>query len=170
MSKKVLLLNASEEILNVIPWRDAATLVYQGKAKRPYGHDESYEIKTATGVFVLPTAIVLIKYVRVPYKRAAVNKENVLKRDGYECQYCGKRLTNATGTIDHVYPRSKGGKHTWSNVVAACSPCNNVKDDFTLDECNMKLRCRPFVPTAEMVTMTAVDIRTNQSWTRWVFV
>jgi 5-methylcytosine-specific restriction endonuclease McrA len=168
MIVKVLLLNRSEAIVSLIEWQRAVCLYVTGKAVKPHGHEDYYDIKMVSGIFQLPTALVLVTYVKIPYRRVAVSKENVLKRDSYECQYCGKRLTNATGTIDHVLPTSRGGKHAWANVVAACRPCNNQKDNKTPDEAGLKLRCRPFVPTSDIIVMTAVDVRTRQTWTRWI--
>lgn len=166
--RKVLLLNASEEVVSVITWERAVTLYALGKARKPYNHDDYYDIQTISGIFQLPTALVLVTFIHIPFKRLAINKDNVLKRDSYECQYCGKRLTGSTGTVDHVLPSSRGGKHKWANVVAACKPCNNLKDNKTPEEARMKLRCRPFVPTRDVLVLMAVDLRTNKSWTRWV--
>ena len=86
----------------------------------------------------------------------------------HNCQFCGQKLRSAEGTIDHVVPTSRGGKHAWGNVVAACKKCNNHKDNRTPDEAGMKLACRPFVPTHDLLIMTAYDLRTNRSWTRWI--
>ena len=168
MSKKVLLLNSSEEVLSVINWQRAAILYMTGKAKKPHNYDDYHDISTVSGVFRLPTAIVLVTYVRIPYKKVAVTKENVLKRDGHECQYCGRKMSASEGTIDHVYPKSRGGKHMWANVVAACKPCNNTKDNKTPDEAGMRLRCRSFVPTHDLMVITGYSLRTNTHWTRWV--
>lgn len=172
--KKVLLLNASEEVLKVIGMRKAVKLMSAGKARKPFGHDEEYEIKTASGVFRLPTALVLVKYVRIPYRGVAVNKDNVLRRDNYQCGFCDKKLNNTTGTIDHVMPQCRGGKHTWTNVVAACKPCNNKKDSLTLKEVEkkygMKLRTKPFVPSRDIVFVVGIDLDTHETWSRWVEV
>ncbi|MEB3336903.1 MAG: HNH endonuclease [Leptolyngbyaceae bacterium] len=77
------------------------------------------------------------------WKVPPVNRREVLRRDGHACQYCGstRRLT-----LDHVLPRSKGGGHTWDNVVAACEPCNHGKGDRTPQEAGMILRTKPKAP------------------------
>jgi 5-methylcytosine-specific restriction endonuclease McrA len=167
---KVLLLNKSEEVIDVISWQEAVTKLLSGRATKPSGYTDEYEIRTVRGVFRLPSAIVLVSYVRIPYKRAAVNKENVLKRDGYTCQYCGKRLSNSTGTIDHVFPTSRGGKHEWKNVVASCSRCNNVKSDKTPNEAGMKLLSAPFIPTRDFILLHGLGIHSRETWTRWMRV
>lgn len=77
------------------------------------------------------------------WKVPPVNRREVLRRDHHSCQYCGsgKHLT-----LDHVMPRSKGGSHTWDNVVAACERCNSRKGDRTLFETGMQLRTKPKPP------------------------
>lgn len=168
--RKVLLLNASEEILKVITWQHAVKLLISGKAQKPHGYEHEYEIKTVSGVFKLPAAIVLMQYVRIPYKAMAVNKENVLRRDDFTCQYCSRQLSMTSATIDHVLPQSRGGSHIWTNVVASCRECNNKKDNFTIKEAHkkygMKLKSKPFVPSRNFILMTMIE--NNQSWSRWV--
>ncbi|MBW4577381.1 MAG: HNH endonuclease [Aphanothece sp. CMT-3BRIN-NPC111] len=77
------------------------------------------------------------------WKIPPVNRREVLKRDRHTCQYCGstKQLT-----LDHVIPRSKGGKHTWDNVVIACERCNSRKGDRTPVQAGMLLRTQPSSP------------------------
>jgi len=167
--RKVLLLNLSEEVLGVITWKEAVQKVERGVARRPYGHDEQYEIKTCGGVYYLPTAIVLIEYKHIPYKRVALTPENLLKRDNYECQYCGEHLNRGTVTMDHIYPESRGGQRTWKNIVAACKTCNNKKDSKTPKEAGMKLRKRPVVPTETLIVMSVIDrSELSSSWERWL--
>lgn len=77
------------------------------------------------------------------WKVPPVNRREVLRRDNHTCQYCGS-MRNLT--IDHVIPRSKGGQHTWDNVVAACERCNSSKGDRLLHEANMVLKAKPKAP------------------------
>lgn len=168
--QEVLLLNASEEVLNVIPWTRAFNMLLKGKARRPFGYEDDYEIQTSSGVFRLPTAIVLVSYVRVPHRKAAVNKKNLLRRDNYICQYCGKKLTDKSGTIEHIMPTSRGGKHVWENVAAACWKCNNKKDNKTPQEAGMTLRCVPSAPKRNYIVMQGIDGLSREPWTRWVEV
>src|SRR5690606_18760839 len=82
-------------------------------------------------------------FVKVPFRRRApLNRRGVFARDGHRCQYCGA----AAESIDHVVPRSKGGPHTWENVVAACRPCNVRKGDRLLAHTSMHLRRLPVAP------------------------
>jgi len=77
------------------------------------------------------------------WKVPPVNRREVLRRDHYSCQYCG---TNKDLTLDHVIPRSRGGRHSWDNVVTACSKCNSRKSNRTPKESGMQLRTKPKAP------------------------
>jgi 5-methylcytosine-specific restriction endonuclease McrA len=82
--------------------------------------------------------------VKIPHKDIPLTRRNIMHRDNYTCQYCGKK---SDLTIDHIIPRSRGGKDTWDNVVVACLRCNVVKGSRTPREAEMELRtkpCRPF--------------------------
>lgn len=203
-SRKVLLLNRGESVVDIIDWVTAVCLLIKGNAKAPFGYDDHYKIPISAnsaermkkegqfavdveevdgvkrGFFLLPTAVVLVEYVHIPYKSAAVNLKNVLKRDKYECGYCGKKLTDSNGSIDHIIPRSrwdefkkKGiakGKHVniWKNVVASCKKCNCLKDDRTPAEAGMKLGLKPFVPSRDFLIMHGVNAKTYETWSRWI--
>lgn len=137
--RKVLLLNASYEPLNLCSWKRALILLLKGKAEEVENTYNLIDDKKT-----LPSVIRLRYYVVVPYKELPFNRKNVFHRDNYTCQYCGK--TNCTLTIDHVIPKSRGGKNTWENVVAACPRCNFVKADKTPAEAGMKLKTIPVKP------------------------
>ncbi len=165
--RRVLLLNASEEVLAIISWQRAVTMLCSDKAHGPYNYDDAYDIKTPKGVFKLPTAIVLHSYVIVPFKKVQPTRKNILRRDQYQCMYCGKELSLSTCTLDHIVPQSKRGTHDWKNLVASCKKCNSKKGDQTLDRAGMKLKGRPFVPTREFLIVNAIDKSMNGSWQRW---
>jgi 5-methylcytosine-specific restriction endonuclease McrA len=138
---RALVLNASYEPLCVVAARRAMVLVLGEKA----------ETVAETGIVLhsehlavaLPSVVRLRSFVSVPFRRrVAVSRRAVMARDGGLCQYCGSRADS----IDHVVPRSKGGMHTWENVVAACRPCNVRKRDRMLQETSMHLHRRPSAP------------------------
>ncbi len=94
----------------------------------------------------LPSVVRLLYYVRrASRQRVALTRKNVLLRDRYTCAYCGER-DGATMTVDHVEPKSRGGRSTWANLVACCSPCNGRKRDRTPVEAGMPLRVKPREP------------------------
>src|SRR5258705_2206708 len=138
---RALVLNASYEPLCVVAARRAVVLVLGEKAETV--------AETGTGLhsehlsLSVPSVVRLRTFVSVPFRRrVAVSRRAVMARDGGLCQYCGSRADS----IDHVVPRSKGGTHTWDNVVAACRPCNVRKRDRWLHDPSMQLRSRPSAP------------------------
>lgn len=166
---KVLLLNASEEVLGVIGWYRAVTLLMGGKAREPFAFDDAYNIRTTSGNYRLPTAIVLQKYIRFNVKRGAMlTKENILRRDDYTCQYCGDELSSSSGTLDHVLPQSRGGPHTWLNLVSCCQKCNCRKADKTPAEAKMPLMRKPFQPSREQIMHASLHRYHRPSWSRWI--
>jgi 5-methylcytosine-specific restriction endonuclease McrA len=134
-----LLLNASFEPLCVVSTRRAVVLVLSQKAV-PLEFGSSV-LHSARCTITAPTVVLLSRYVRVPYRRGggAVTRRAVLHRDHHRCAYCGGKAD----TVDHVVPRSRGGRHEWSNVVAACLRCNGRKADHLLSEIAWSL---PFTP------------------------
>jgi len=151
MSKVVSLYNASYEKIFELDWKRAVVLFISGKAMAAYddymdsvtGEEKSIDIVTASGIFKLPKHIVLKKYVYVPYKNFSPTRKNIFKRDNYICQYCSCKLDGGGATIDHVLPRSRGGKHRWENVVCCCLKCNRKKGDRTPVEAKMPLLSNP---------------------------
>ena len=147
---RALVLNASYEPLGTVASRRAVLLVLGHKADcvHPSGvvlHSERVEVP-------VPSVVRLRQFVHVPYRRrVAVSRRAVMARDGHRCQYCG----NHADSIDHVVPRSRGGLHTWDNVVAACRPCNVRKRDRMLKDSGMRLRHTPSVPTGVVWSIVA---------------
>jgi 5-methylcytosine-specific restriction endonuclease McrA len=137
-----LLLNASFEPLCVVSTRRAVVLVLTKKAV-PLEFGSSV-LHSARASITAPTVVLLSRYVRVPYRRGggAVTRRAVLHRDHHRCAYCGSKAD----TVDHVVPRSRGGRHEWTNVVAACLRCNGRKADHLLSELGWSLSFAPAPP------------------------
>jgi len=93
-----------------------------------------------------PEVITLTHYDRLPKATVTFSRRNIYKRDRFVCQYCGCQPGGEELTIDHVAPRSRGGKTTWANCVLACVSCNHRKADRTPEEAGMKLRRKPARP------------------------
>lgn len=148
----VLLLNASYTPLRVISFKRAIVLLIQEKAEMVEATE--HLVSSANDVFEVPSVIRLRYMVKIPFKsRIALNRRSVLARDRGICQYgCGRKAS----TIDHIHPRSRGGKHEWTNVAAACSPCNSLKGDRTLDELGWELLNEPFVPRGDIWLVAGV--------------
>ncbi len=98
------------------------------------------------GAFPWPKVLRLVQYVVTKWRYTSTpswSRSGVLVRDGRRCAYCGGAAT----TIDHVLPRSRGGRDSWTNTVAACSGCNQRKGDRTPAEARMPLRSTPRAPS-----------------------
>ncbi len=122
----------------------AIALLVMGKAEPLDFGGKGYSVHSPSLVLFVPEQIRLtMADTERVWKVPPVNRREVLRRDKHACQYCGstKQLT-----LDHVIPRSKGGKHSWDNVVIACEPCNSRKGDRTPHQAGMTLRTTPKAP------------------------
>lgn len=155
---RALLLNASFEPLCVVSVRRAVVLVLKDKAE--IVSRRSGELHSERSCFPIPSVIRLVHYVRVPFRsRVPLSRRAVFARDGHRCQYCNRPAEN----IDHVVPRSRGGPHSWENVVASCRSCNARKEDRLLSETTLALRRLPVAPHATLwLVATAGSI--DPSW------
>lgn len=170
MQRDVLLLNSSEEVIKIIDWKKAIQLLFSGKAIKPINYNKNYKVRTVEGEYELPAAIVLIRYVRLPYGVSPrPTRRNIFKRDNWTCQYCGKKTKNPKSlTIDHVYPKSKGGDSSWTNLTTACQSCNTKKGDKTLKECKMSPLSKPKKPRYYALQITGIDRHGKELWSRWI--
>ncbi len=139
------LLNADYTFLNVVDWKRAMCLLTKDKIT-VLKYSERI-VKTAEGVVMrIPAVMKLIKLIRALYRtRVPFSKRNILVRDGFKCAYCSAKKDKLT--IDHIIPRSRGGKTDFENCVAACKPCNNKKGDKIPSEVNMYLKVKAYQPT-----------------------
>lgn len=148
---RALVLNVSYEPLCVVSSRRALLLTLNAKAETVHASSEVFHSERST--WTVPSVVRLLHYVKVPYRAGiSVNRRAVFLRDGGRCQYCSA----AAESIDHVIPRSRGGTHTWENVVAACRPCNSRKRDRLLEETNFVLHSRPKEPL-QRIWLAAFD-------------
>jgi len=145
------MLNASFEPLCVVSARRAVVLVLKEKAD--ILHRNGAEFRAERLTVPVPSVIRLRHYVRVPYRSVVpLSRRAVFARDGHRCQYCGRPAEN----LDHVMPRSRGGEHSWENVVASCRACNARKEDRLLHESDLVLRRAPVMPHATVWLVAAV--------------
>lgn len=150
--RRALVLNSSYEPLGLVSSTRAVVLVIRNKAEVLHA-DEGVPIRSERLMLELPTVIRLNYFVYVPYRAGTtLSRRAVFARDSYECQYCGHPAEN----IDHVMPRSRGGPHSWENVVASCRPCNSRKENRTPSEAGMKLATIPYAPRERSWSILAV--------------
>jgi 5-methylcytosine-specific restriction endonuclease McrA len=157
-----LVLNATYEPLCVVPMKRAVVLVLAEKATVIEAGEGLLHSERTT--IAAPSVVRLSRYVRVPYRREVpMTRRAVLDRDDHLCVYCGIRAD----TIDHVRPRSRGGQHIWTNVVAACARCNHRKGDRLLSELGWHLASAPTQPPATVAVVMGWT-RREPSWQRYL--
>ncbi len=143
MGRKVLVLNQDYSALSICSVPKAFLLVFTGKAEL-VAEVPGQVLRSVHERYPMPTVIRLQRYITLPYRGVMMTRQNIFRRDGNRCQYCG---TGEHLTLDHVYPKSKGGKTTWDNLVTACRKCNSRKGDCTPEQAGLPLRRRPFKPS-----------------------
>lgn len=143
MKPRVLVLNQDYQAISVCSVERAFLLVFCRKAEMVEAMP-GRALRSAHDLFAYPSIIRLQRYVQLPFRRVSLNRANLFRRDGYQCQYCGSRYDL---TIDHVIPRSANGRDTWDNLVTACQTCNTRKGNRTPEQANMPLYRRPARPS-----------------------
>jgi 5-methylcytosine-specific restriction endonuclease McrA len=161
-SMRTLVLNAGYEPLGVVSFKRALTLVMNNKAT--VIEQSETMVHSARQDFDLPSVILLTRYVRVPISHSIpVTRRGILRRDNHHCAYCGR----AANTIDHVFPKSRGGADSWENLVACCLKCNNTKSDKTLADLGWSLRFTPKMPTGGIWTVRGAE-RIEETWDNYL--
>lgn len=146
----VLVLNSSYEPLNFTSWKRAIILLFKEKAQ-----------------YISKKVIRLVNFVRIPFRTQQLihpTKANIIKRDNQECQYCGSK---SHLTVDHVIPRSKGGKNTWENLVACCETCNVKKGNLDLSQLDMELKNTPRKPISKV--MLILNNTRDDEWREFLY-
>ena len=160
----VLILNANYEPLHVCNSKRALALVFSGKAEIIL--NGRGVIHSTSASYEVPSVVRLSYMINKPRPRVSLSKREILRRDEFTCQYCGRKMKHLT--IDHVIPRHCGGPHTWHNLVAACSTCNRRKGGKTPAEANMSLRRKPFEPRATAAYRFGRHLNHNEEWLQFI--
>ncbi len=155
----VLVLNRNYQPVHVTTVKRAFSLLYQGVAKAIDAQYKLYEfddwaalsatedcITTINRTIRVPRVVVLSAYEYIPRGRVRFSRLNIYARDHDTCQYCARQLPRSELNLDHVLPRSQGGKTTWENVVCSCVPCNLKKGGRTPAQAGMALLKTPARP------------------------
>lgn len=164
MYEPVLVLNANFEPINVCSTRRAIGLILAEKAAMVVngrGH-----IHTISHLLPRPSVIRLEHMIHRPRPRVKLTRREVFRRDNYTCQYCGRRDSQLT--VDHILPKHLGGKHIWTNVVAACPGCNHRKGGRRLEEVHMHLLHVPKEPPASAVYLYGRHLDENGEWEPYI--
>jgi len=143
MDQKVLVLNQDYTALALCSIQKAFVLLFLEKAEMVH-KSETTNLRTITKIYPAPSIIRLQHYVHIPYKGISLSRHNVMKRDQYQCLYCG---STKNLTLDHLIPKSKGGSTSWTNLATACMRCNTKKGDRTPEEAGLTLKQKPRKPS-----------------------
>ncbi|PIR20121.1 MAG: HNH endonuclease [Deltaproteobacteria bacterium CG11_big_fil_rev_8_21_14_0_20_47_16] len=161
INSSVLVLNRSFLPVHVTPLKRALCMMVQGIAK---AIDEEYQtfdfqnwaelsvakhhesVGMVDRVIRVPRVVLLSVYDRLPKRCVRFSRLNIMTRDNYTCQYCGKRGPKSDLNLDHVVPRVLGGGTSWDNVVTSCLDCNRMKGGRTPAQAKMHLARKPYRP------------------------
>lgn len=164
LHEPVLLLNVNFEPLHVCNTKRALALVLAGKAEILV-NGRGY-LRSSAAEFEIPSVIKLSAMIKRPRPRISLSKREILRRDNYTCQYCGRKSRHLT--IDHVVPRHLGGPHSWDNLVAACPSCNRLKGGKLPDEISMRPYHPPIEPAPTAVYRFGSHLEDHQEWAEFI--
>lgn len=152
---RTLILSQSYEPVQIVSWQRAITLLFLNKAEVIEEYDRN--IKSTSIVIKIPAVVRLLDSFRRHKKPVKFSRINIYGRDKYTCQYCGVKKSINELTYDHLVPKSRGGKTTWTNIATCCADCNRRKANRTPEEAGMKLLKKPVQPSATPVLVVAVS-------------
>lgn len=132
-------------------WQDAITLQYKGLVAWSISDETSYyggksRMTGETSHVEVPSIIAIKGSFKKSSRTPVLSNQNLFRRDLGTCGYCGKHFSEDHLTRDHIHPVSKGGRDTWTNVVAACFKCNNLKGSKSIAESGLELLWVPYTP------------------------
>jgi 5-methylcytosine-specific restriction endonuclease McrA len=165
LNRQVLVLNQNYQPLHICNVKHAMVMLYLNRVEM-VEHDGAM-IHTVNKSFPLPTVVRVRRYIKYRGYQVVLSRRNIMRRDAFTCQYCGKHESNLT--IDHVIPKRHGGKDTWENLVAACIRCNNSKGDRTPEQARMPLLKKPKKPHYVQFLQQHID-EPIHSWKPYIFL
>ena len=192
MNCRVLVLNKHYMAIRVIGVRRAFSLLFRNQAeviscdegiysnydfeswrqlselRQAFEANDHDWISTVNFDIAVPRIIRLLFYDRLPQGRVKFNRRNIYARDRNHCQYCGKKYPSSELSLDHITPRSMGGKSTWDNIVCACTKCNVKKGGRTPQQAHMKLIARPVKPKRNPVIHIHLRHQRYHSWKQFL--
>jgi 5-methylcytosine-specific restriction endonuclease McrA len=129
--------------------------------------DEEY-IRAVSFEIQVPRILRLTRYDKIPKSVVRFNRKNLFARDDYRCQYCGQSQPTSQLSLDHVVPRSLGGKTSWENIVCSCMSCNSRKGGRTPEQAGMRLLNRPTIPRSNPAMILPLEDPRYSSWRNFV--
>ena len=167
---RVLTLSSNYEPLGTVSWEKAVNLIFLDKVTTVGEYEQ--EIRSPSKSMKIPSVVVYKNNKWRKTNSVRFSRQNVWIRDEGRCQYCNIRVSIKSFTLDHVNPKSCGGKTTWDNVVTCCYQCNQKKGDKTLKQTGMRLQKNvvkpsslPFIQTSEAYY---TDAGLHHTWQFWL--
>lgn len=143
-------------------WRDVSQL------KASFEPEAFDWIHTVRFQIAVPRIIRLLGYEKLPRQDVKFNRRNIYARDGSRCQYCGKKMATTDLSLDHVVPKSQGGRSSWENIVCCCIKCNVKKGGRTPEQAHMHLITKPVKPKRSPVINIRLADHRYQSWKQFL--
>lgn len=164
---RTLVLDQGYQPHGIVTWQKAISLLYVGKVD--VVEEYADVIRSVSMAMKMPAVIRLRRAMRHRPYRLKFSRLNVMRRDGFSCQYCRTKAPVGELTYDHVVPRAQGGRTCWENIVTACRECNHAKADRTPKQAGMPLAKTPVRPTWLPAGGVEVDERrVPDSWKSWL--
>lgn len=148
--------------LDFVEWRELSQLKLEFE---PDGFDWIHTVRFQVAV---PRIIRLLGYEKLPRQDVKFNRRNIYARDSSRCQYCGRKYSTTELSLDHVTPRSQGGRSTWENIVCCCVKCNIKKGGRTPDQAHMHLIAKPVKPRRSPVINIRLTDERYHSWKQFL--
>ena len=167
VNKPCLIVSAAYEPLAITTAKRGITLM----CKEAAALVEDYGILAHHSGIMLPSVIRLRQYRYIPTRVAIVTRKNIYSRDHHTCQYCGHKFDARHLTLDHVMPRSRGGRNSWDNLVSCCLRCNQLKADRTPEEADMKLihKPRPLTVHTSRHLLRLIGLEEDVRWAKYLY-
>lgn len=164
VNNPVLVLNQDYQPVNICRARRAIVLVIQDKAE--IVEDGLGTVHAISESLPIPSVVRLNSLIRRPRFQRKLTRYEIFHRDKYTCQYCSSQTRDLT--LDHVVPRSRGGQHTWDNVVSCCHSCNRRKAGRTPAEAGMKLLRQPTPPPPTSFSVPFKYLHAYREWHKFL--
>ncbi len=179
LSSAVLVLNRSYLPIHVTSLKRAFCMLYQGIAKAVDDQYQTFDFQNWSELSVaehhesigivdrvirVPRVVLLSIYDRLPQRGVRFSRLNIMIRDHYPCQYCGRRPGKQELNLDHVIPRVHGGISSWDNVVTSCMPCNRDKGGRTPAQAGMQLLRKPIKPNVAPLVELSQRANYHDAW------
>lgn len=183
LDQRALVLNRHWVPIGTTTVRTALCLLYRQSARAVHPEDYTLHdfdswtslrlrdnepcVRTVSLSIKVPEVVLLTRYTSVPQRRVTFSRRNIYRRDHYMCQYCGMKPHIQDLSVDHVVPRSRGGRSTWTNCVLSCLRCNRRKANRTLEEAGLRL-IKPAIEPRWTPCVTVPLGHRRQSWEHFI--